>query len=115
MEQESTDPSSEGGVSNAPVPATSSSPDRKTSEERKSALAQMVANVSAQGFRVESQSDFQAIIVKGKPINHTLHIILSVLTVGIWLIVYAILAVTGGEKREMVQVDEWGNIARQQL
>lgn len=115
MEQTGTDPSSGGGVSNAPVPAVSSSPDRKTNEERKAALAQMVANVSAQGFRVESQSDYQAIIVKGKPVNHTLHIILSVLTVGIWLIVYAILAIAGGEKREMVQVDEWGNIARQQL
>ena len=42
----------------------------------------MIANVSAQGYRVESQQDYQAVIVKGKPINHTLHIILSVITWG---------------------------------
>jgi hypothetical protein len=34
----------------------------------------MIANLSAQGYRVESQSDFQAVIVKGKKINHALHI-----------------------------------------
>ena len=87
---------------------------RKTSEERKSALSQMVANVSAQGYLVESQGDFQAVI-KGKPINHALHIILSVLTAGLWLIVYGVVAATGGEKYEITQVDEWGNVARQRL
>lgn len=88
---------------------------RKSADERKSSLAQQVANISAQGFRVESQSDYQAVIVKGKAVNHALHIIVSVVTLGFWLIGYAIIAITGGEKREMIQVDEWGNIARQKL
>jgi hypothetical protein len=35
---------------------------------------------------VESQQDFQAVIVKGKPINHALHIIVSLLTLGLWLV-----------------------------
>jgi hypothetical protein len=50
----------------------------------------MIANVSAQGYRVESQQDYQAVIVRGKPINHPLHIIVSILTAGIWLIGYAV-------------------------
>ena len=95
--------------------AAEAPPVRKTSEERKSALSQMVANVSAQGYLVESQGDFQAVIIKGKPINHALHIILSVLTAGLWLIVYGVVAATGGEKYEITQVDEWGNVARQRL
>lgn len=98
-----------------PASAPSAAPERKTAEQRKAALAQMIANVSAQGYRVESQQDYQAIIVRGKPINHALHIIVSLLTVGIWLIGYAVIAATGGEKREMVQVDEWGNVSRQKL
>jgi hypothetical protein len=73
----------------------------------------MIANVSAQGYRVESQQDYQAVIVRGKPINHPLHIIVSILTAGIWLIGYAVIAVTEGEKREIIQVDEWGT--RQKL
>jgi hypothetical protein len=75
----------------------------------------MIANVSAQGYRVESQQDYQAVIVRGKPINHPLHIIVSILTAGIWLIGYAVIAVTEGEKREIIQVDEWGNVSRQKL
>ena len=54
-------------------------------------------------------------IVKGKPINHALHIIVSIFTAGIWLIGYAIIAATGGEKRELVVVDEFGNLSRQKL
>ena len=94
---------------------TETTPERKTPDQRKSALAQMIANISAQGFRVESQQDFQAIIVKGKPINHTLHLVASLLTVGVWLIGYLIILGVGGETREMIQVDEWGNVARQKL
>jgi hypothetical protein len=95
--------------------AAEAPPVRKTAEERKSALSQMVANVSAQGYRVESQGDFQAVIIRGKRINHAVHIILSVLTAGLWLIVYGVVAATGGEKFEITQVDEWGTVSRQRL
>jgi len=101
-------------VTDVPPAAPATETERKTAEERKSALALMVANVSAQGYRVESQSDFQAVVVKGKPINHALHIIVSILTV-VWLIGYLVILASGGEKRELMQVDEWGNVARQQL
>lgn len=60
----------------------------------------------------QSLSDFQAVIVKGKRINHALHIVLSLLT-GVWLIGYLIILATGGEKREIVQADEFGNVSRQ--
>jgi hypothetical protein len=109
-------------TNNAPPPAmpppaikdetAAAAPVSKTPEERKAALAQVVANVTAQGYRIESQSDFQAVIVKGKRINHPLHIVLSLLT-GVWLIGYLIILVTGGEKREITQVDAWGNVVRQ--
>ncbi len=87
---------------------TSDASNRKSSEERKAALAQQVANLIAQGRRVESQSDYQAVLVQGQRVNHVLHLILTVVTFGLWGIVWLGLVVAGGEKREIVRVDEWG-------
>lgn len=69
----------------------------------------------ASGARVESQSDTNAVLVKGKDVNHVLHLIISFLTCGLWIPVWLILIVTGGEKREMVTVDDWGNAAVQKV
>lgn len=83
---------------------------RKTIEERKEMLSRAVASQLAQGGRrVETQSDFSSVLVQGKPVNHVLHVILSVLTFGFWAIVWIILVVIGGEKREMISVDQYGN------
>ena len=83
---------------------------KKTADERKETLARHVANATARGLRVESQSDYQAVFVNGKPVNHILHLILSAFTLGLWLLVWAALAIFGGEKRSVVRVDEYGNV-----
>ena len=88
---------------------------RKSDDERKQLLARQIQTAAATGGRVESQSDFQAIVVRGKPVNHVLHLIVTLVTIGIWGIVWIALALTGGEKREMVLVDEWGNPSIQKL
>ena len=81
----------------------------KTPEERKQMLARAVANEVRQGGRIESQSDFQAVIVKGSKTNHVLHLILTLLTASLWAVVWVALAIFGGEKRTVVDVDEYGN------
>jgi len=63
----------------------------------------------ASGARIESQSDYQAVVVRGKKVNHVLHLILTLVTLGLWGIVWIILAIAGGEKRQMVTVDDYGN------
>jgi hypothetical protein len=88
---------------------------RRTDDERKVILAQQLQTASARGLRIESQSDFQAVLVEGKPVNHVLHAILTIFTCLLWGIVWAILAGTGGEKRQMVVVDEFGNVLWQNL
>jgi hypothetical protein len=88
---------------------------RKTPDERKEALARLISSQVAQGFRVESQSDFQAVLVKGKNTNHVLHLILTLITFGLWAIVWIAVAVFGGEKREILSVDEWGNPTIQRM
>jgi len=80
-------------------------------EQRRALLAQQIASmVASRGARIESQSDFQAVLATGQPINHTLHAILFVFLCGIWLIPWVIIAITGGVKRTLVTVDEFGNV-----
>jgi hypothetical protein len=88
---------------------------RKSVEERKAALAQAIQSEVVQGGRIESQSDFQAVIVFGKPVNHILHLILTVLTCGIWGVVWLGMLIWGGENRVMVSIDDYGNVLRQKI
>jgi hypothetical protein len=88
---------------------------RRTADERKALLSQQVQLLVAQGRRVESQSDFQSVLVQGKPINHTLHLIITLVTCGIWGLVWLVIALTGGERREMIVVDEFGIVQVQRL
>jgi hypothetical protein len=87
----------------------------KTVDERKRLLSNAVQSEVIQGSRVQSQTDFQCVLVKGKPVNHTLHLILTIVTCSAWGLVWLILWLTGGEKRLVVSVDEYGNVLRQQL
>lgn len=82
----------------------------KTVEQRKAILAQAVQQAVLRGGRIESQTDTMAVMVRGKPVNHILHLILTLVTVGLWGIVWLILVLTGGEKREMITVDDYGNV-----
>lgn len=88
---------------------------RRSPDERKALLAQQVQQAITRGLRVESQSDFQAVLIEGKPVNHTLHAILTIFTCLAWGLVWAVIAGTGGEKREMILIDEFGNVQHQKL
>lgn len=83
--------------------------EKKSLEERKALLAQAVNTQVTQGAKVESQSDTQAVLVKGAPVNHILHLILSLVTCGVWLLVWGGVAIFGGEKRYVAAIDEYGN------
>ena len=88
-----------------------------TPDEWKQVLAQTIANTLARSghWRVESQSDYNAIVVKGSRPNHILHLILSIVTFGIWLIVWLIVALVLKEKRYLLTVDAYGNTTTRKL
>jgi hypothetical protein len=88
---------------------------RKSSEERKELVARTLTGQLANGARIESQSDYQAVVLRGKPVNHVLHLIISCVTLSFWVPVWIVMAVVGGEKRSMVTVDEYGNAAVQKV
>ena len=86
-----------------------------TVDQRKELLAQHISFQIAQGGRVESQSDFQAVIVYGHRVNHVLHLVITLFTCLLWGLVWLVLGITHGERREMVQVDRWGNLSVSRL
>lgn len=84
-----------------------------TNEQRKELLAQQVARAVAAGYRVETASDYQAVLVRGHRTNHLLHFFIGIFTLGIWwLLVWLPLWAFGGEKRVIVQVDPFGNVTQ---
>ena len=80
--------------------------------QRREVLDAQVSKAISRGYRVESRSDFQAVVVKGQRPNHVLHLILSLVTLGIWLIVWLLVAIFAGEKRKVIRVDESGVVER---
>jgi hypothetical protein len=84
-------------------------------DQRKASLAMSVSNkVASEGWRVESQSDYQAVLAKGKPTNHVLHLIITLLTFGLWLFVWPLVWVLNRRQTLILTVDEYGNILAQQ-
>lgn len=82
----------------------------KTSEnEKANKLALAISTEVSKGWRVESQSQIQAVLVKGKPINNTLHIVFSVLTLGAWLLIYIPILLVNRRQTKIIRVDEFGN------
>jgi hypothetical protein len=84
-------------------------------ETKKRNLSMAVQREVAAGQRVESQTDLNAILVSGKPLNHVLHLILTLVTCGLWAIVWIVLAFVGGERRVVLNVDDYGNVLRQEM
>lgn len=74
-----------------------------------------VADWIREGWRVESRSDFQAVMVSGKSVNHLLHLVLALVTAGLWLFVWLVLVLTGGEDRELLQVNAFGEITSEEV
>ena len=68
-------------------------------------LDDAVAHHVKWGWRVESRTANQAVIVKGHRPNHILHLILTIITLGFWAIVWIAVAVFGGEKRKTITED----------
>jgi hypothetical protein len=88
---------------------------RKSDAERKAQLDAALQQAGARGWRIENRSDFQATIAHGKEVSHLLHFFLTLITLGIWLIAWFGLGLFGGVKRQLLTVDEYGNVVAQKL
>ena len=52
------------------------------------------------GWRVESEVGDHVIVVKSHRVNHILHFFVTLFTLGLWLIPWIFIAITGGERRK---------------
>ena len=87
----------------------------QTSDQRKAAMDAALSRYGASGWRIENRSDYQATIATGKQVSHVLHLLLTLVTAGIWLIFWLGFGVLGGVKRRLVSIDEYGNVVEQKI
>lgn len=78
---------------------------RLSDDQRRAIFAEQLQQAMARGLRLESQIQFEAVLVEGRPIGHTLHVALTFFTVGIWGFVWAVIVKRGGEKVHQLVVD----------
>ncbi len=84
---------------------------QRSTEERQALLGGEIQHMVRQGYRVESQVENQAVLVKGRRPNHLLHLVLTIITFSFWgLFVWLPLVMFGGEKRRVVTVDPFGSV-----
>lgn len=83
--------------------------------QRRAILSRHVQMAIGRGGRVQSSDDYTAVIVYGKPVSHLLHAILTIFLLGLWLFIWIPLALLGGEKREMITVDDYGRVSTSKL
>ena len=70
----------------------------------------MIADQTARGWRVSSQSSYSAQFEKGKHTSHFLHLFLTLLTLGLWLPVWIAVTIIGGHKQKHVLDTEDGRL-----
>ena len=92
-------------------PATAvPAPAAMTVEQRHAILERSIQASVLTGWRPVNVSDTSATMVRGTPVNHVLHLILTLVTCGLWAIVWIIMAAAGGEKRMSMTVDDYGRV-----
>jgi hypothetical protein len=74
------------------------------------ALKAKVEEEMQKGWTIESCTDMTARLTKGHENSHTLHLILSLLTCGIWIPVWIFIAITTGKRSRTWKVDKQGRV-----
>jgi hypothetical protein len=87
----------------------------RTLEERRAILTQQAAAFAGNDGKVANESPTSAIVTKGKPVSGIYHPILTVMTLGLWGIVWFSLSKFAGEKRYRLSVDEQGEVTTQKI
>jgi hypothetical protein len=106
-------PNPKASPQQTPEPPTSpTAPHEQLSQaERGSILEDNLLEAGSQGGHVETRSATEAVVVYGRPVNHVLHLLLSVFTCGLWVPVWLFIAATGGQHRATICVDPEGTVS----
>ena len=83
-----------------------------TMEQRRNLLQREIVKFVNQGYQVQSITDTQVVLSKKKKIRLITHIVIALLTAGIWLIVPLIQIINRKQNTIVLSVDEFGNIRK---
>lgn len=61
------------------------------------------------GYRVFVATPERVVLVRGRPVNHALHFVATLLTAGLWLMVWIPLIIWGGERIVTVSINHETN------
>ena len=88
-------------------------------EEKFQRFSNIISTKTMQGFMVADRNDkaLVAVLVKpGEKVNHLLHFLISVISCGFWLLVWAYLAlVKAKEQRVRISIDNGGNVIEEKI
>lgn len=78
--------------------------------ERSRRLDDAVGQFLMAGYQMRGRSGFEAAVgTPGRDVNHVLHLLISVFTCGLWVVMWFLLTVTAPQAKVIyVMVDEWG-------
>lgn len=79
-----------------------------STEQKRQVVTAEVTRAVSKGARVELQTDESAVVVFGHRVNHVLHLILTLVTAGLWALVWIIAAIVGGERRQTLTISDVG-------
>ncbi|MFF4447751.1 hypothetical protein [Streptomyces sp. NPDC001502] len=86
-------------------------PGEPLDDARRTAVLDWTVNqYVALGWRVESRSPTQAVLVRGGNVNHLLHAILTIFTCLLWGVVWIVLALGNRTERVALTVDRTGQV-----
>lgn len=88
-------------------------------DEKFQRFSNIISTKTMQGFMVADRNDkaLVAVLVKpGEKVNHLLHFLISAISCGIWLFVWAFLAfIKAKEQRVRISIDNAGNVIEEKI
>ena len=81
-------------------------------EERQEILQSEIAKYVGKGYQVQSSTQTQAVLSKKKKIRLVTHVLIALLTFGIWLLVPLWKIVNRKQNTITISVDEFGSVRR---
>lgn len=83
---------------------------RLSEEQRRSYMRKAVDQEVLAGATVVQQDGFTAVLQHRRPVDHALHLLLTVLTVGAWGLVWLIMAIARKDERVRLAIDVHGHV-----
>jgi hypothetical protein len=73
-------------------------------DERRRILAEAIHKADMQSWRLISQTDTMATLEKGGKVNHLLHFFVTLLTCGLWVVVWWLCSTMGYRRQKTITV-----------